>query len=116
MVDNVVLWKNREPKIINIFAIDLDGVIVSPYTYPARPFVGMHEELNKLWDNGKNILFLASFNPTAEQSIRNFGMDKMFSCFRSGANEPWLTTEYDDKNAKTMTKTAQILSMLKEYL
>lgn len=99
-------------KNIKIYAIDLDGVI-SRY-FGCVPYTGMKKILKYLWNNGENVLFLASFNPNAKNILMYHGLDYMFSCFRSGANSGW-EPPYLESNMKTMNKTIQIHNMMIEY-
>lgn len=93
--------------------LDFDGVLAVPHTHPPVLFGGVAETLRKLHADGF-LLAVTSFNPEAEQALRNCGVAHLFCAMRCGSHDRWegpyVPPEYE------LSKANQIRSMLQHEL
>lgn len=92
-----------------LLVFDFDGVLSMMYTMPEKHYPQIPELLQYL--ENKYLLCVASYNPRAELSIKNWKLDKYFICMRVGANHIW-DHPYDESYRSTLSKAEQITNMI----
>ncbi len=104
-------FKNDQKQLI---VFDFDGVICVPWSRPHTYFENAVSIIKALHSQG-HTLVIASFNPSAEKILKEWGLHSYFSAFRLGANHRW-NGLYDEIERETMNKGKQIHNMLENEL
>jgi len=96
-----------------LLVFDFDGVLSIKWTMPEKHYPQIPNFLEQLEKD--NLLCVASYNPRAELSIRNWDLDKHFICMRSGANHAW-EHPYDENYRSILSKAEQIVNMIENEI
>ena len=95
-----------------IKVLDFDGPICNPKTLKYHEQIP--EALKKDKENGY-ILCIASYNPSAKDTLQNWKLDHYFSAIRCGSNKHW-SENYREKYGEGMRKSKQILDIFENEL
>lgn len=80
---------------MHLLVFDFDGVLRNPQirrakrTHETTPYPNIKNDVKLLHATGEYVMVVASFNPDARRSIRQWGLASYFVAYRNGSNEYW---------------------------
>jgi FMN phosphatase YigB (HAD superfamily) len=91
-----------------LLIFDFDGVLAIKWTQPPQCYPQIPSLIKYLSQD--YLLCVASFNPIAEQAIKNWQLHEHFVAIRSGCNYTW-NKPYKNALKHNLSKSEQIINM-----
>lgn len=90
--------------------LDFDGPLAIPWVQPVKYHSQVPTLIKKL--SQTYLLFLASKNPTAIETLKEHGLRFYFADVRAGSNDAWIGDFSDVKYRGNLAKSKQIYNMI----
>ena len=95
-----------------VVAFDADGVLLVPWSAPARVFPAARRLLDLVRAAPAPVLLVASYNPDVPEILRREGLLALFEHVRAGSNAEWRPPYERLVHRRGMCKAAQLRAML----